>query len=308
MIRPPHIILRNASMRGCSPAMTCLAVTDGVISGIGREPDLVGSADRDTIVIDCGGRALLPGIVDEHCHIFATAATASGVDCRPAATPTVDAVVRALRTAKVRSDGWIRGYGYDDSPLGLGRHLDRRDLDAVGVDIPIRVEHRSGHACVLNSAGLRAAGISRDSANPPGATIVRDVDGEPNGLLFEMSAWLRHRLRPGRGSGISTHHGDLRQLSQRMLGYGITGVTDAGHDNGIEEWRGFDEAILEGTWLQRVKMMVGFAHLEEMRQAGLKYGDTFHSGMLEVSHAKIMLTASSGTLRPHPDELSSDGE
>ena len=80
--------------------MTCLAVTDGVISGIGRERDLVGSADRDTIVIDCGGRALLPGIVDEHCHIFAAAATSSGVDCRPAATPTVDAVVRALRTAK----------------------------------------------------------------------------------------------------------------------------------------------------------------------------------------------------------------
>ena len=138
MIRPPHIILRNASMRGCSPAMTCLAVTDGVISGIGRERDVVGSADRDTIVIDCGGQALLPGIIDEHCHIFAAAATSSGVDCRPAATPTVDAVVRALRTARVRSDGWIRGYGYDDSPLGLGRHLDRRDLDAVGVDIPIR--------------------------------------------------------------------------------------------------------------------------------------------------------------------------
>ena len=90
-----------------------------------------------------------------------------------------------------------------------------------------------------------------------------------------------------------------------MLGYGITGVTDAGHDNGIEEWRGFGEAIEEGTWLQRVKMMVGFAHLEEMRQAGLKYGDTFHGGMLAVGPAKIMLTASSGALRPHPDELSS---
>ena len=84
------------------------------------------------------------------------------------------------------------------------------------------------------------------------------------------------------------------------LAYGITGVTDAGHDNGIEEWRGFGEAILEGMWLQRVKMMVGFAHLAEMRQAGLEYGDTFHGGMLAVGPAKIMLTASSGALRPHP--------
>ena len=113
---------------------------------------------------------------------------------------------------------------------------------------------------------------------------MRDADGEPSGLLFEMSAWLQ--LRAGRESGTNAHHGDVGQLSQRMLAYGITGVTDAGHDNGIEEWRGFGEAIEEGMWLQRVKMMVGFAHLEEMRQAGLKYGDTFHGGMLAVGPAK----------------------
>ena len=41
-----------------------------------------------------------------------------------------------------------------------------------------------------------------------------------------------------------------------------------------------------------------------MRDAGLGYGDTVCNGMLTVGHAKIMLTASSGRLHPHPDELS----
>ena len=77
-------------------------------------------AAPDTEIIGCGGRRVIPGIVDDHCHLFAAAAIRNAVDCRPSATPTVDTMVAALRAAPVRTDGWIRGHGYDDSPVGSG--------------------------------------------------------------------------------------------------------------------------------------------------------------------------------------------
>ena len=264
---------------------------------MGESGALMRLAGDDTQVIDCGGRAVVPGIVDAHCHLFAAAAARNGVDCRPASD--VAAALAALRTAAAQGRGWVRGYGYDDSPIGLGRHLNRHDLDAVTTQRPVRVEHRSGHACALNSVGLAQAGIGRDTPDPPGGVIVRDTAGEPTGLLLEMGGWLRERI----GSRSGADDAALRRFAQRLLGYGITAVTDAGPDNGLERWESFVTATGDGTLPLRLTMMVGFGHIDEMRRAGLGYGSASCDGMLTVGHAKIMLTASMGRLRPDPVEL-----
>ena len=278
-----------------------VAIAGGMISAVGDSAEIMELAGAGAKVIDCGGRAIVPGIVDPHCHLFAAAAALDGVDCRPAATPDVAAVVGALREAAAQGDGWVRGYGYDDSPVGLGRHLTRHDLNAVAADRPVRVEHRSGHACVLNGAGLAMVGIGRDTPEPPGGSIVRDGAGEPTGLLLEMGGWLRERMGERDGDAVRD---SLRQFAQRLLGYGITAVTDAGPDNGPERWQSFADAINDGALPLRVTMMAGFSRIDEMRRAGLRFGDAECGGLLTVGHAKIMLTASSGELRPHPAELS----
>ena len=297
------LILRNGVVH--TPAGgDAVAVADGVIVAVGDGAEVTRLAEAHTDVIDCGGRAIVPGIVDAHCHLFAAAATLGRVDCRPSAAPTVSAVIEALRISEVGADGWIRGHGYDDSPLGLGRHLDRRDLDAVSLEAPVRVEHRSGHASVLNSAGLRAVGIGKNTPDPPGGVIARDDRGEPTGLLLEMAAWLRERIAERGGDELAGSHNALRELGQRLLAYGITAVTDAGPDNGPERWRAFADAVEEGVFPQRVTMMAGHPRLAEIRDAGLQYGDTAGGGLLSLGHAKVMLTASSGRLHPHPDELS----
>ncbi|MYE67998.1 MAG: amidohydrolase family protein, partial [Acidimicrobiia bacterium] len=174
-----NFILHNATLHG-APA-DAVAIANGIITAVGPGVDLLRLATPDTHVIDCAGRVVIPGIVDDHCHLFATAARRRQVDCRPSATPDIPAVIAALRSAATTGDGWLRGYGYDDSPVGLGRHLNRRDLDAASTRRPTRVDHRSGHACVLNSAALAAVGVSRDTADPPGGSIVRDGNGEPTG-------------------------------------------------------------------------------------------------------------------------------
>lgn len=293
------LILRNAIVHARS-GDDAVAVAGGVIAAVGDGEAVMLLAGAGTDVIACGGRAIVPGIVDAHCHLFAAAAALNGADCRPAAAPNVAAVVSVLQEAAAHGDGWIRGYGYDDSPVGQGRHLSRHDLDIVATERPLRVEHRSGHACVLNSAGLDTVGIGRNTPDPPGGVIVRDDDGIPTGLLLELNGWLRERIasNPG-GNAVG-----LDRFAQRLLQYGITAVTDAGPENGIGRWQDFTEIVESGVLPQRVTMMAGYAHLKEMGDAGLGYGDTACGGMLMVGHAKIMLTASSGRLHPHPEQLS----
>ena len=299
-----EIVLLNGGIHAAGDNSTALAVAGGRVLAMGDDRDIRRLVTPSATVLDCGGRRVIPGIVDAHCHVLATAATSLQVDCRPAATPDVETVIGALRGVAVTGDDWIRGYGYDDSPVGLGRHLHRHDLDRVSTVLPVRVDHRSGHACALNSRALAAAGIDRQTPDPSGGVIIRDADGEPTGLLLEMSGWLRERTGGSEYPRLKAMREALSNFSERMLAYGITRVTDAGPGNGLDRWRYFQEVTGDGTLPLRVTMMVGWNRLEEMRAAGLGFGATASVGMLSVGHAKIMLTASTGQLRPDPSHLS----
>lgn len=303
MTASAEILLFNGRIRFDTGQATALAVGEGRVVAVGLDSEIMRLATHETTLLDCEGRTVIPGIVDAHCHVLASAATSRRVDCRPAAVGTVDALVAALRQAAPGADGWVRGYGYDDSPVGLGRHLDRRDLDRVSAARPVRVEHRSGHACALNSRALASVGIDRHTSDPPGGVIVRDADGEPTGLMLEMSHWLRQRRSESAESAAGATAHALRAWCDRMLSYGITGVTDAGPDNDLDRWEHFNRVVEDGTLPLRLTMMVGRDHMEQVKAAGLSYGSTCRDDLLRVGHAKIILTASTGELVPHLDQL-----
>lgn len=303
MTPPAAIVLLNAKVLAGEGHPTALAVADGKVVATGDDREIRRLAAPRTIVLDCRGRTVIPGIVDAHCHVLAAAATGRRVDCRPEAARNVEEIIDALRTASDAQDGWIRGYGYDDSPVGLGRHLNRHDLDRVSTMLPVRVDHRSGHAFALNSHALASVSIDRQTPDPPGGMIERDVDGEATGLLFEMVDWLRERTGASEDPPPSVMKEVLSNFGEWMLGYGITALTDAGPSNDLDRWRYFQQATSDGTLPLRLTMMVGFGHLEEMRAAGLGYGATANGGALVLGNAKIMLTASTGQLRPDPAQL-----
>ena len=165
------------------------------------------------------------------------------------------------------------------------------------------MDHRSGHACALNSAALATVGIDLRATDPPAGVIVRDPDGQPTGLLLEPADWLRGRIGGSEDISPGETGKALRDFGDRMLAYGITAVTDAGPSNGLDRWRYFEAMIADGTLPLRLTMMVGFDRLEEMLNAGWGYGATANGGPLDVGHAKIMLTVSTGQLRPDPAQL-----
>ena len=188
------LLIRGGTLEG--PAVLDVRVRDGLVVEI--SPSL--SRDGDE-VLEAAGGALLPGLHDHHLHLHALAAHLESVDC---SGPDLFDRLRAARAA-----GPVRGVGYHESVAGP---LDRDVLDALG-DVPVRVQHRSGAAWFLNSAGL----LAFDLLDSPDPAVERDASGRATGRLLRGDHLLR----------TTDALPDLGPVGRLLARYGVTGVTDA---------------------------------------------------------------------------------
>ena len=146
---------------------------------------------------------LVPGFHDAHCHFLALASRFLQLDCRSDKAPSIHHVVRLIsREARRTPPGkWIRSYGYDEGLLKEGRHPNAADIDRAAPEHPVRLEHRSGHATVLNSAAMKLLGIGRNFKGPPQGHVERDASGRPTGVFLEMNREIGRLMRPFRAEG-----------------------------------------------------------------------------------------------------------
>jgi len=208
-----------------------------------------------------GAAAAVPGLHDHHLHLLAMAARADSVDVGADRLSGSAGLARVLAAAGAPSaDGeWIRAVGYHERVHG---RLDRWALDRIVGDRPLRVQHRSGHLWVLNSAGCRAVGLD-DAGTVDG--IERDAGGRATGRLFDRDGWLAARL-PRRASP------DLGPVGRRLASYGVTGVTDATPTATTAELEPLAAARRTGALAQRVRVMGGLAPDDPCVPDGLEVG------------------------------------
>jgi len=219
---------------------TALAVRDGRFVAIGSNETIRAHIGGKTRVIDGRGRTVVPGFIDTHVH-------ALGVAEAEAAQP-----FRNLRsieelqawilgaTQRVPQATWIWTPRVYPTRLREHRFPTRTELDDAAPQHPVVVD--GAYAFSLNSVALRAAGISRDSADPPGGAIVKDGTGEPTGLLRNVGTLL-DRFRPA-SSAMSL--GALEQVHRQYLAAGITSVIERGASP--EGYRAY-EALRRGNRL-----------------------------------------------------------
>ena len=174
----PDLLLTNARIlrfrgSGGSSDTGFLGVRNGRICIIGPQSDASRRTGLSTRIIDCQGMTLAPGFIDAHCHLLALGHSLANVDCRPSAVESILDIQDAIRAraASTPGNGWIRGRGYQEFHLSEKRRPTRWDLDAVVPDRPVRLDHQSGHAMVLNSRALELVGIGFDTPDPPDGII-----------------------------------------------------------------------------------------------------------------------------------------
>ena len=305
MPAPAALLLVNARVITLDPARPradAVALAGDTVLAVGRYADLKKFRNSRTAVIDCRGYTLIPGLNDAHCHLLATAAALTGLDCGPPAILSLSDLQQALRrrAGETPPGQWLRGYGLEPSALVEGRYPTRWELDAVAPQHPVRLEHSSGHAAILNSYALALVGIDAATPDPPEGILRRDeTTGEPDGVLLEMSSWLRDKL--GNTRAPAELAAGVSRLSQNLLRYGITSVQDAGPHNGLASWQTFQSLTQAGHFRPRLTLLAGVANLEQFASAGLSWASG--DDRLRLGHAKIMLTLTTGAMHPGPAEL-----
>jgi predicted amidohydrolase YtcJ len=297
-------VLHNArviTMDPRQPHAQAVAVQGERILAVGWDGEIRRQArSPDADAIDCRGQAVLPGFIDAHCHVLSYAASLLAVDCSPDAVSSISDIQAAVRRqAEVTPAGrWIRAVGYSEVDLAEGRHPTRWDLDLAAPDHPVRLIHRSGHACVVNSLALRLCGIGRETEEPPGGYMEREAaSGEPSGLLLEMNE-LVDRAVPPLSPGELVE--GVRLANERFLTAGITSVVDASHTNGPPEWELLRRLRREGHLLPRLTAMVGFEHREAAGRWKENEGD---GACLELGAVKIGIKELGEGIYPEEDAL-----
>ncbi len=178
-------------------------------------------------VVDADAGAVLPGLHDHHLHLRAMAAALDSLTVGPPQVRTEMQLAQALRTAEPGPDGWIRAVGYHASVAG---ELDRDQLDALIGDIPVRVQHRSGAMWILNSAALAAVGLT----------------DHPDGRLHSADDWA---------DALPRRVTALVEITARLAGYGVTGITDATPDLTADDVAALSVAHRRGEIAQRLHFL-----------------------------------------------------
>jgi hypothetical protein len=245
---------------GAAPA-SGIAVRDGRILHVGTDAEVrrfVGPATRE---IDLAGRLVLPGFIDNHAHFLSGGFQLGSVDLRDAATP--EAFARRIRdfAATLPAGRWITGGDWDHE-LWPGGPLPRREwIDSVTPDHPVFVNRLDGHMALANTRALEIAGITRDTQDPPGGTIVRDPrTGEPTGVLKDEAMSLVSRVIPDPSPEELDEA--FRRAQAHALSRGITLVNDMGGWADLETYR---RAARNGELKLRIYAFVPLGSWERLR-------------------------------------------
>lgn len=185
-------------MNDAAPRADAVAVNDGKSVAVGTRAEVDRFKAAGTREIDLGGRALLPGFIDGHGHVFTTGVQAALANILPAPDGERNSVAKILdilreyaKTDTSKKFNIITGFGYVDAQIKEKPHPTRHDLDAVSKDVPILIIHQSCHLGAMNSKALGLAGITAESKDPQGGLIRREADGKtPDGVLEETAFML----------------------------------------------------------------------------------------------------------------------
>ncbi|MYN26824.1 amidohydrolase [Duganella levis] len=230
----PDLILHRGlftTLDRSNPHAEAVAIKDGKFTAVGRANEVMALAGPNTKIIDLHGKRVLPGLIDNHCHIirgglnFNLELRWDGVRSLADAMAMLKAQV-----AITPAPQWVRVVGgFTEHQFAEKRLPTIEELNAVAPDTPVFILHLYDRA-LLNGAALRAVGYTKDTPEPQGGQILRDANGNPNGLLLAKpnASILYATLAKGPKLPLEYQVNSTRHFMRELNRLGVTGVIDAG--------------------------------------------------------------------------------
>ena len=206
------------------PQAEAVACIGSRIAAVGSSAEIRKWTGTQTRVIDLHGKLVVPGFNDAHVHFYAGGQHLASVQLRDAPSETEFRRRIADYAAKLPGKRWILGGDWDHENWSPARLPTRQLIDDVTADHPVFINRLDGHMSLANTLALKMAGVTRDTPDPPGGTIVRDARGEPTGIVKDAAIALVERVIPAPAEEEIA--GALRAAMRYAAENGVTSVQD----------------------------------------------------------------------------------
>lgn len=281
----PLILTSALVWDGASVRKVAIAVAGGRIAAVGTV-DEARAAARGAARVDLDGRLVVPGFIESHAHVLSAGEHIGGLDLRGAVCEE-EFVARVRRKVQDTPPGeWITGGRWDATRWPGGRGPHRRLIDSFTGENPVLLSRADGHIALANSRALVAAGITRETADPPGGRIGRDADGEPTGILRDAAIGLVAGLVP-EGDCAAKARLISAALAEAAC-QGVTTIVDFAGQPVFDAYRRLEDS---GALTCRIRR---YPPLSRRAEAAERARETRAGGLLTVPGVKAFVDGSLG--------------
>ncbi|MEO5629723.1 MAG: amidohydrolase [Thermomonas sp.] len=288
------------------PEAQAVAILNGRIAAVGSDADIRRWAGAETRVIALGGRRVLPGFNDAHVHFFDGGQGLASVQLRDAPSKELFRDRIGTYAATLDKGRWVLNGNWDHENWTKADLPTRQLIDPVTRVNPVFINRLDGHMALANSVALTLAGITRDTPDPPGGSIVRDANGEPTGVLKDAAMNAVYAVIPEANEGeIMTA---LRAAMHYANANGVTSVQDMSASPDVV--RAYRTLLAEGELTVRVYGAQPLSRWERLAAPGIGAG--FGNDMLRIGLLKGFADGSLGSTTalffdPYLDEPGTSG-
>ena len=224
------------------------AVKDGQFIGVGSSASIQSQYEAIE-VIDAGGKTVVPGLIDAHCHFFNLGMGMQAVEL--VGTKSYDEVLeKVVAFQKEKNVPFVTGRGWDQNDWEVKDFPTKDRLDELFPDTPVALRRVDGHAYLANQKALDMAGITVDTKVAGGEVEV--IDGKLTGILVDNPMRMVDAVIPA-----PTRQTQIRALmdaQKTCFDYGLTTVNDAGLNKSVIEL--IDSLQQAGTLDMRIYAMI----------------------------------------------------
>ena len=188
---PPDLVLSNGKIITVDERFSitqAVAIRGGRVLATGTNQEINQLAGPNTRRIDLRGKAVIPGLIDNHMHLLRAGSTWAkelrfdGVDSRKQAIEMLRARLKAAGPGEwvYNIGGWAHQQFADDP-----KPFTREELDQIAPNNPVSLQE-SYYQVFLNSKALAALKLDANAPDPPEfvkGSVERDSKGRPTGVI-----------------------------------------------------------------------------------------------------------------------------
>src|SRR5712692_6827902 len=273
------------------PWAEAVAIEGTRIAAVGSNAAIAKLAPAGARIINLNGRLAVPGFIDNHTHFIDGGFELSRVHLRDAATPQEFARRIGDHARRIGPGKWIVGGEWDHTIWNPPTLPTRQMIDSVTPQNPVFVSRLDGHMGLANSVALKLGGVTRDTPDPSGGTIVRDSSGEPTGILKDAATSFVDRVIPSATTEerIAAARAGLAEAAR----FGVTAFGDMSSGEAYEDFRAYQRLEKDGLLTARVYLFTPIAEYKRLVAASVE--KAFGSDRLRIGGLKGFADGSLGS-------------